>query len=406
MPSFNYTARDAAGIPQRGVTDAPAASVVVNSLRARGLIVLSVEEVGGGGVNSLSSSLNIFGRLPPRSIDVETGLRQISTMLRSGLTLLSALRIAGDQTGGRAMKRIWGAVAKRIEEGASLTDAMKQHRCFGRLVLQLTLVGEQTGELEHVLRRAADTMERRRVLTTNLFTALMYPSIVFVAAIGAAGFMIGFVIPKLKVFLDALGRKLPPMTQALVDISAWLQIYLVPVLIGVAFVAGLAIALWLWPPGRLRIDRASLRLPLIGRILRIAGTVQFSHSLGILLRSGVTLLEALDTMREMHGNQWLALQVDRARQNVMRGGSLADPLKTPHTWMPMLGGMVSVGEQAGTLDEVLEEVTQFHEEQLQSLIRRLATIIEPVVVVVVGGIVGFVYISFFVALFAAAGTGK
>jgi type IV pilus assembly protein PilC len=406
MPTFTFTARDPAGRPQAGQQEAASAAALVNSLRERGWLVLDVKPAVADAGPDWLALLNPFAWLPPRSIDVEVSLQQIAVMLRSGITLLAALKTVAEQTGRASMRRIWENIAERIQEGSSFGDAAASHGCFSHLVVQLIRVGEQTGTLEPVLTRAAEALERRRNLRTSLLTALMYPAIVFFAAIGVTVFMIVGVIPKLRVFLAALGRKLPPMTQFLIDLSDAVQLYYVQGLIVFGAIVALLVAVYLWPPGRLFLDRWLLRLPVIGRLFRLAATVQFARSLGSLIHSGITLVEALRTVEGLFRNRYVSGQVAAARNAVLRGGSLAPPLAVHDAFMPMLARMVAVGETAGTLDDVLEEVARFHESQLQSAIRQFSAIIEPVIVVVVGAIVGFVYIAFFMALFAAAGGAK
>ena len=170
------------------------------------------------------------------------------------------------------MRDVWDNVALRIQQGSSLGDAMANHRCFAFMVVRMVRVGEQTGTLDKVVARAAETLERRRLLRTQLLTALTYPAIVLMAAVGVSVFMIVTVIPQLKIFLTALGRRLPPITQRLLDVSDFVTVYGPAIGIGLAVsVAGLT-AVYLWPPGRLAIDSFLLRLPLIGRLLRLAAT--------------------------------------------------------------------------------------------------------------------------------------
>jgi type II secretory pathway component PulF len=324
-------------------------------------------------------------------------------MLRSGLTLLNALTTVAEQADRAAMRRIWTDVGSRIQEGASLADAMGRHPRFAPLVVQLVRVGEQTGHLEPVFVRAADALEHRRHLRTSLLTALAYPTVVVLAAIGVAGFMTFFVIPKLERFLSTIGRRLPTITQWLLEVSRFTQAYALYALLGLAVLVAVVIALYFWPPGRLWIDRLILRVPLVGKMLRLAGTVAFANGLSALLRSGITVLEGLRTIERLLSNRYLGTQVAGAREAVLHGGNLADPLGRPHGFMPLLSRMVAVGESAGTLDEVLDETARFYEAQLRSTIRQFSVIVEPIIIIVVGGIVGFVYIAFFMALFAAGG---
>ena len=403
MPVFSFEVRDNAGQPQKGTQEGPTAAAVANLLRQRGLLVLQVRETSPSASESLLSAANPLSWLPPRSIDIELALQQMSVMLRSGLTLMTTLQTLAEQAQRVSMRRVWKSVAVRIQQGSSLTDAMADHKCFGFIVVQLARVGEQTGTLDKVVSRAAETLERRRLLRTQLLTALTYPTIVLVAAIAVSAFMIVKVIPQLRVFLQALGRRLPPITQMLLDISEFFVVHGTQIVVVLLALTGASVALYLWPTSRLIIDRTALRLPIVGRLMRLGATAQFSHALSVLLESGITLVEGMRTAELLHRNRFVAAQVGLARTSVVRGSGLAEPLAAGGAFMPMLPRMVAVGETAGTLDEVLKEVARFHEMQLQSAIRRLSVLFEPAIVVVVGSIVGFVYIAFFVAMFAAAG---
>ena len=404
MPNFAFTARDPAGATQRGMLEAASPPAAVQELRDRGWLVLDVRpEQATKGIAEQLASLHPRQWLPARSVDVELSLRQIAVMLRSGLTLLESLSHAAEQAQRPAMGRIWASVTEQIQEGSSLADAMAEHPRFSPMVIQLVRVGEQTGNLEPVLTRAANSLEHRRQLLTSTLTALAYPAVVVVAAMGVAAFMALNVIPKLEKFLSTIGRQLPPMTQLLMDVVHAVQAYAIYGLLGFAVAMAAVVALYFWPPGRFWIDRLSLRILLIGNLFRLAGTVTFAQSLAALLNSGITLLEGLRTIERLQRNRYLSERVSAARVAVMQGGSLGPPLGAPHAFMPMLSRMVTVGESAGTLDEVLNEVARFYEDQLQRAIKRFSVIVEPVIIIVVGGIVGFVYIAFFMALFAAGG---
>ena len=196
---------------------------------------------------------------------------------------------------------------------------------------------------------------------------------------------------------------LPAITQSLLDFSVWVRVNGVTVAAMIFLAVAASIVVYMWPPGRSAIDRWMLRIPVLGKVLRLAGTVTFSSSLGVMLKSGITVLEALRTVEGLHGNTYLAAQVAHAREYVMEGGDLATPLGKKYPFMPMLSSMVAVGENTGQLDEVLDRVTRFHEAQLKAAIKKLSAMIEPMTIVLVGGIVGYVYLAFFMALFAAGG---
>lgn len=407
MPEFSYQARDRLGASHTGTLEAADRASLTEMLRQRGWLVVKVRAVAGS--SSATTTVSALSRLlpgswmPPRPVEIEISLQQIATMLRSGLTLLSALDTVARQAPRPAVRRIWQQIALRIQEGISLSQAMSEHRCFDRLVIQLAGVGEQTGSLDAVLSRAADTLEARRQLRSSLITAMIYPAIVLVMAMGTAAFMVLSVIPKLERSLNNLGHDLPAMTQMLMDFSAWMRNYLPTLGAGLVLLVVGFVLLYLWPAGRLVVDRLALRLPVIGRLLRIAATAGFARTMGILIRSGITVLEALRTVEGLHRNRYLAYRVAVARQEVLEGGALAEPLSYPYAYMPMLASMVHVGESAGSLDDTLDEVSQFHERQLESAIKRFSAIVEPIIIIVVGSIVGFVYVSFFLAMFKFAG---
>ncbi|HND54055.1 MAG TPA: type II secretion system F family protein [Pirellulaceae bacterium] len=405
MPAFEFVARDREGRLQRGREEGLTANSVVSTLRGRGWAVVDVQPIADAASAPTWQSLRPSQWLRVRSLDIELSLQQLAVMLHGGLTLLSAMQTVAEQCTRAKAARIWQAVVEDVQRGSGLAEALKRHPKIPHIVVELVRIGEQTGALEPVLRRGAEALERRRTLRNSLLTALAYPTLVLVAALGVATFMVVNVIPKLQVFLTSLGRKLPAMTQFLLDVSDSLRIYGPTLLVlSAATVTGF-IACYLWPPGRLRIDRMLLRLPLVGWFLRLAATALLARSLATLLHSGVTLLEGLKTVESLHSNTYLRQQLVTARMSVMSGGSLAGALRATGVYMPMLSAMTAVGESAGTLDDVLHETARFLEDQFQSAVRRLSTIIEPVIIVVVGSIVGFIYIAFFVALFAVGRPG-
>ena len=304
MPVFTYNARDRSGRPQTGNQEAPTAANLAESLRARGWLVIAVE-VSAGKDSELAAALDPRLLLPVRSLDVEIALQQVAVMLRSGLTLLNALKTAADNADRLRLRRILHRVAERIQEGSSFADALAEHRTFSRLVIQLTRVGEATGHLDLVLTRAAEVLERRRLLRLQVLTAVSYPLVTLTAAIGVATFMVVSVIPKLTVFLKAMGRKLPPSTQSLVDISEWIKLHGMPAGTITLFALATVIAFYFTTAGRLACDKFLLRLPLVGKVFRVAGTALFARAFGILVSSGVTVLEGLQTVEDLGRNRHL-----------------------------------------------------------------------------------------------------
>lgn len=413
MPQYTYLARDAAGRNQSGTLAADSVRQIADQLRGRGWIVVDIRAAASRSRQWLAR-LQLVHLLRPRrwlpatQLDVQLGLGQLATMLRSGLTLLAALRTAAEQSRRPAMAEIWRRLADRIETGASLAGAMAEERRARRLippmVSQLVRIGEETGTLDAVLKRACDHIEQRGRVRTALLTSLMYPAFVLLAAVGVTAFMVFGLIPKLQSFLAGSGRRLPAVSAALLDITTWLNANRQSLLLGV-----LAALVAIWIAGRVPAiravaDRAAIRTPIIGRLFRLAGTATVARALAILIDSGISLLSGLATVRDLVANRAMQDRLDAARASVVAGGSLADGL-AGREFMPMLSRMTAVGETTGTLAPVLAEVADFHESQLAAAVRRFSALIEPITIAVVGGIVGFVYIAFFMALFSVVGGG-
>ncbi len=403
MPEYRYIARDSAGRQQSGTVEAESREAAVLQLRGQRLLVLEIAEIKRRD-GSRSFSLNPLEYRSMRPVDVERDFHQLAVMLRSGLPLLEALRIvAGNSRIGVA--RVWNRIAERIQQGDSLTEAMMEHKVFDRLTLALVRVGEETGNLDFVLDHASKELERIRNFKRQVVSALAYPLFVMVFAIGVAIFMLTTVVPEIKKFLSVLGRELPPITQALIDTSDWLEIHVPYILIGLTVFVVTIVLLRKVALTRYWLDWLVLKLPLFGSIAQLSGTVAFTRGLGTLFKSGVRIVEALEITEALLSNTWLGRRLAEARQQVLHGESLSKPIGERFGFPPLLYKMLLVGENAGTLDDILEEMTQYFEDRMARLIRTMAAFMEPAVTLIVGGIVGFVYAAFLVAMFSAGGKG-
>ncbi|MEM8666812.1 MAG: type II secretion system F family protein [Planctomycetota bacterium] len=405
MPSYSYIARNEQGQLQRGLEQSDSPSSLSTALRSRGLRLIKfqkqIEKISP--FEWLATHLNPLQYIPPRQLSIELMLSQIAVMLRSGVTLLRALRTCEQQARFAPMRRMTSRINDSVQDGQSLAEAFESEKRIPQIAIQMTRVGELTGNLDSVLDKSAKAMANRRRTLSQTITALAYPAFVTVAALGVATYMVIVVIPEIQKVLGAMGRRLPPLPQMLMDISEWIQLNgaTTAVLI-MAFVLS-CVLFYLWPPSRFQIDRFALRLPIIGHVLRVGGTVTFASSLQSMLSSGITVVESLRTVEQLHYNRFLASRVAAAREAVIAGDGLAPSLAQKYTFTPMLASMVAVAEDTGQMEEVLQQVNDFHDEQLQTAIKRLSLLVEPLVVIFVGGIVGTIYISFFLALFSASG---
>ena len=381
---------------------APTAADASASLRAEGHLLLSLDPAANSSSSLFTFHFSLFSWLRPlRPFDTELALRQLSLMLHSGVSLLPALETVAEQSPSPRAARTWLQARDAVASGAPLSAALAAHpRRFGAAAIELVRVGEQTGELDVALRHAADQLEARRNLRTLLANALAYPLFAILLALGVSAFLVLGVIPKLADFLESGGAALPASTQFLLDLSAWIRLR-GPLLLSIlGGTLALYLLLRLIPAGRLALDTLSLRLPVTGRLRRLAGTALFARAMGMLTGSGVTLLVALDTARALLANRRLSARVRAATDAVLRGGALAPALQARHDFTPMLSRMVAVGETTGSLSDAFTEVARFHEMMLAVAIKRFGAAIEPILILFTGAVVGYVYIAFFMALFS------
>jgi type IV pilus assembly protein PilC len=400
MPNYTFTARDTTGRWHKGTQVADNSSALAGNMRTRGWALVSAKAVE---VESNEPAARPRGILPATELDVEMGLRMLANMLDGGLTLMSALKTCADQARRARMGNVWIEIHDRIAGGMPLAEAMARHpHLFAKLVVQLVRAGELSGNLEMVLDRAAEQLEVRRNLFVTLLSGLMYPAITILVAVSVTAFLVIKIIPEISQFLAGQEKRLPPVTAALIKVSNFLNSYLL--FIGI-LLGAIVVALFLirkWPQGALVMDRIILRIPLFGKIFRLAGTAMFARGLGMLLDAGVPMLAALETAGNLMKNHAIAQRVELSRQSVLKGNQLARTLGAGREFMPMLPRMVAVGEETGTLSDVLIKVANFHEKQLESLIKRMMVLIEPIMTIIVGVIVGFVYLAFFMAVYTAA----
>lgn len=401
MTIFSYTARDRGGQQTSDVVDSSSRDAAIMTLRGEGLLVLQINELKQKS-DEKSYSLNPLDYRSITSLDIENAFHQIAVMLRSGVSLLDAVELTRKHA-RIGTRKVWVRIAERIQQGGALKDALIEQGVFSNLTVQLVAVGEQTGHLSRVMDQAAKEMASTRRLKKQITSALKYPAFTLLFAIGLVVFMLTSIVPEIKKLLLIFGKPMPPITQALIDVSDWfVENVAFMAISAVVFVVVFAV-LYNWPPSRWWVDRFSLRVPLIGHVLRLSGTVLFCRAMGLLLSSGVLIVDALTTMEQLHGNKFMASHVAFAHSRILQGSSLAEPLVEKSRYMDLVLQMIRVGESSGTLDDILAEMADYHEELLEQAIAKLTGMIAPIMTVFVGGIIGFVYAAFLVAMFSAAG---
>jgi type IV pilus assembly protein PilC len=394
MPYFNYTIRDANGQTRSGKVEAPNAEELRKRLQAEGLQVIEITEdrkaprVPAGG----------YGRV--KLSDLAIFARQFSTMLDAGVSLIRCLDVLQAQTNNARLRKILMDLSARVESGESLSRSMARHpKAFSQLIIGLIRAGEVGGVLEESLQRIAGFLEKDVELRRKIRSALTYPVIVLLAAVGIVIFLVSWLVPQFASLFKELGiKELPAPTQFLVDLSAlfterWYVVIIAVVAILIAYKLFVSTRV-----GRRVADRVKLRVPVFGPLHHKIVMARFSRTMGTLLASGVPILQAMETVAGVVGNSVVSDAVIESRARIREGEKIADPLQRSKMFPPMVVHMVSVGEESGSLDHMLNKIADFYENEVEMTIASLTAAIEPVMIVLLGIIVGFIVISMFLPM--------
>jgi type IV pilus assembly protein PilC len=395
MATFVFRAVDLAGVPARGEVDADTKQAVTDQLKSRGLIVLDIDAKKG----SKEITLDFLERVKARDLSVMT--RQLATMVTSGVTILRALYVLEEQTDSKLLKRALVQIRKDVEAGLPLSEALARHpKIFSPLYIAMVHSGETGGMLESALLRTADQLEKEDALRRQVRAAMIYPAVVVSFALLVLTALVAFIVPVFaKVFKD-FGGKLPALTQFTVGLSDFMtsRWYVIIVLVIGAAWAFLAWKRSSW--GRPQWDRFRLRIPMrIGEVVQKVALARWSRTLSALVSAGVPLLQALEVTGKTAGNKVVENAMDSVRDSVKRGGTIAAPLKEVSVFPAMVVHMVGVGEETGALDGMLNKIADFYEEEVNAAIKALTSILEPVMIILIGSIVGFIVISMYLPLF-------
>lgn len=407
MPKFHYTAINAAGKESKGNMQAADAAMVNNALREQGLFVVSINEHGVKSGSGLSqefdwNAINQYRSVPRR--DLVFFFKQLSFMLRAGLPVLQALELSETQSSGR-LRLVIKQMIVDIENGNPLSKAMGKHQdVFPVISINLMLAGESTGALDQVANRLATHLEKKAALRSQTINAMIYPTVVVLVAIGVVIFLVWEIIPQFAKFLLGRGKKLPDSTQFLIDASDFALKYGLHMFVSVIFIIVGLVLFYQTPQGRLALDTFLLRTPVIGKLLRFGAMAEFNWSLSMMLRSGLTAYDALKICGNVITNRLISNKLFSASEQILGGRDLSSSIKGKAI-PDLVTQMTAVGEKTGTLDLVLHELGAFYEEQLQVGVKRMSALIEPAMILVIGGIVGFVYYAFFEALFSLVAKG-
>jgi len=332
--------------------------------------------------------------------DIAIFSRQFSTMINAGLPVLQCLSIIADQQVNPTFKGIIQQIKDDIGSGGNLSDAMAKHpKVFSELYVNMIRSGELGGVLDTILERLSVYLEKAEALRRKIKSAMMYPTIVVSVAVLVIVFLMLKVIPTFESVFESFGKKLPPLTQAIVDFSHFLGHYWWMIGIGIVVLIMAFNVFKKTARGAYLLDKMVLRLPVFGELLRKSAVAKFARTLGTLLKSGVPILEALETVAKTAGNKVVEELVNSARASIREGQGMTEPLKKGGIFPPMVIQMVSVGEETGKIDEMLMRAADFYEEEVDTAVEGLSSIMEPIIIVFLGGAIGTIVVAMFMPMF-------
>src|SRR5919109_3823068 len=397
MATYAFKALDLAGAPTKGEMEAGDKQAVAAQLRSKGLIVVDIEEQVPKNAGDI---LARFRRV--KADDLVIATRQLATMVNSGMSLLRALYVIEEQTENDKLREIFVDVRKDVEAGLALSDALRKHPdVFNDLYVAMVQAGETGGILDHTLVRVAEQLEKDAALRRHIKAAMIYPMMIGGFAFVVLFALVAFLVPVFETIFKDFGGELPAITK----FTVWLSHMMVGrwyVMFGVAF--GIVWLFRTWKKterGRIQWDTLKLKFPMkIGDIVQKVALARFSRTFSGLIAAGVPMLEAIDITGKTSGNKVIEFAMEDVKASVKKGGTLSAPMRdVPEAFPAMVVQMISVGEETGALETMLTKVAEFYEEQVEAAIKALTSILEPVMIVLVGAIVGFIVISMYLPLF-------
>ncbi|WP_414657016.1 type II secretion system F family protein [Deinococcus sp. VB343] len=402
MPVYEYRARDREGKVLKSQMDAESEAQVRDALRARNLMILEIKAPKTG----LNADVKIPGLTdrPPGLKQVAVFSKQLATLINAGVPLVQSLAILQRQVDNKTFETVLKKVRGDVESGTPLSEALQQHpKVFSRLFINLVRAGETSGTLDTVLERIADFQEKQLALQGKIKSALTYPVVVLVFALGITYFLLTTIVPQFASILTQLNAPLPFITRMLMAVSDFLRssglfIFLI---VGVIFFA----YRWYYrtPKGRYVIDDIKLRLPVFGNLIQKSAISSFARTFGLLISSGVNIIESLEITKGTANNAIVEETIDNAKNVVISGDQMSSSLATSKVFPPMVVSMVAIGEETGSLDNMLGKVADFYDREVDEAVESLTAAIEPMMIVFLGGIVGLIVAGMFLPMFSIIG---
>src|SRR5581483_10558828 len=395
MATFVFKAMDLAGVPAKGEVEANSKQDVADQLKERGLVVVDIAHK----YRSKELNVELFARVKPKDLAVAS--RQLATMVTSGMSILRALHVLETQTESKLLKNTVAQVRQDVEAGLLLSDALDRHpKVFGPLYVAMVRAGEAGGVLEECLLRTADQLEKDAALKRQVRAAMVYPTLVISFAVIVLLALVAFLIPVFENVFKEFHGKLPALSQFMVDFSHLLTKRGYILLLMVVGVIGSFLYFKRSKWGRPHWDAFKLRVPMkIGDVVQKVALARWSRTFSSLTAAGVPVLQAIEITGKTAGNTVVERAMADVIASVKSGGRISDPLEHSKVFPAMVSHMISVGEETGALDAMLTKIAEFYEDEVAAAIKALTSIMEPAMIILVGGIVGVIVISMYLPLF-------
>src|SRR5436190_12548906 len=401
LPIWVWEGKTKTGEVKRGEVEATDEAAVQQRLRAMALQNVKIKKKP----MQFAFKLPGVGGIGQKDLVIFT--RQFATMIDAGLPLVQCLDILGTQLDNLAFREVLQKVKAKVESGSTLADALGDHpKVFDTLYVQLVAAGEIGGILDTILNRLAQYIEKNEKLKQKVKGAMVYPSVVLIVAVGVTVVLLLFVTPTFEKMFKDFGGAMPAPTQIVIDLSRWLQhniIYMVLVIIGVivAFRAYLN-----WPKGREQWDAFVIRTPIFGPLIRKVAVARFTRTLGTMISSGVPILDAMEVVAKTAGNSVVEKAIRYTKEKISEGKTIVQPLAETKVFPPMVVQMIGVGEATGAMDQMLTKIADFYDDEVDAAVAALTSLIEPVMMVFLGGVVGGFLVAMYLPVFSIAGAVK
>lgn len=406
MANFKYEAKNFGGKAVSGTLAGATQEAVIAELRKRNLIVLAVRPVGGGGGGGAASGVKaVFtdanpNRYKPRGDELVVFTRQLSTMVGAGIPLLEALEILQEQAERAGFAAVLDSVVEDIRGGTDLSTAMdKFPKCYSNIYVAMIRAGEVSGQLDEILGRLAEYLEASLKLKRDIRAAMTYPIVSLVLVVGITMFLMLGIVPKFREVFESMEITLPALTSAILNIADWMKDN---VLAMIGIIVAMVVAGKMYaksPKGKWQLDWLVLNVPVFGPLFRKVALSRFAKTFSTLVKAGVPILGALEIVSNTVGNQVISKAVDEARESVRQGESLAEPLGRSPQFPPMVVKMIGIGEKSGALEQLLEKISIFYDDQVSAAVKSLTSLIEPIMIAVMGFLVGTIVLAVFLPIF-------